>query len=679
MDTKENGRGCTGGPLSNPEGDRAVEAVAVDVGGTFTDLIGVADGGIVALKVPSNPGAPDESVLAGLEQAGAQGARLVHGSTVATNAVLERKGARTAFVTTEGFADIIEIGRQERPSLYDLFVRKPPPLVERRMRVEAGERVGPGGRVIRKLSRSEARRVARRCAELRVESAAVCLLFSFEYPDHEMLLCEELSRAGIRASRSSFVLPEYREYERASTTVINAFIAPVVEGHLERLGSALGPTGASMRLMHSAGGTISARAAGSRAVDLVLSGPAGGAVASRWLAALTGSGDCIGFDMGGTSTDVTLVAGEELSITRATKIGGLPAAVPMIDIETIGAGGGSIAYVDAAGVLKVGPRSAGSDPGPACYGRSSLATVTDANVVLGRVEPSWFLGGRMKIFPARSKQAMASISPSGKAARAAAATLEVTLSNMEGAVKRVSVERGHDPRDFTLIAFGGAGPMHSCELAARLEIPRVLVPSYPGLFSSIGMLLAEPGRDYSRTILSGLTGAVSRIADMFKELEGQASGDMSEEGFPIASLKMARSLGMRYQGQSHEIEVPVTRITNVSIVKHFEDVYRTANGYLRDASEIEVVNVRVSCRARQAELPLISPPPAGRAEPLNSRWIYFGGKRMRSEVYARREIGGGQAVCGPALLVQDDTTTVLPPGWRAACDMMGNLVLEAVR
>lgn len=658
------------------EGGSDVLAAAADVGGTFTDVIAVSRDGVFAIKVPSDRGAPERGVIEGLRMAGASGAPLIHGSTVATNAVLERKGGRVAFVATAGFADIIEIGRQERPSLYDLFVTKPEPLAERNMRFEADERVGPGGKVIKPLTVAAARRVAESCARRGAESAAVCLLFSFENPEHEVLLCEELERAGVKASRSSFVLPEYREYERASTTLMNAYVAPVIDGYLRRLERDLGPVGEGLRLMHSAGGTVSAVAARSRAADLVLSGPAGGAVAARWLAAVTGEGDCIGFDMGGTSTDVTLVSGGELSVTRATRIGGLPVALPVIDIETIGAGGGSIARVDPAGALKVGPESAGANPGPACYGRSTLPTVTDANVTLGRIEPSWFLGGSMKIFPERSRRAMASIAPSGKAIDAASGVLEVVLSSMEGALKTVSVERGHDPRDFTLIAFGGAGPMHACELASRLEISRVLVPFYPGLFSSTGMLLAAPGRDYSRTVLGRLDGTVEEVRKVFEELERFAVSDMAAEGFD-GGLRLRRSLSMRYAGQSHEVETPVTRTNVSSITRHFEDVYRTAFGYLRDPCEIEVVNARVSCRAAPPERTPSHPPPEGRAPVLSSRWMYFGGRRMKGDLYARREIGCGQAVAGPALLVQQDTTTVVPPGWRAACDVMGNIVLEA--
>ena len=585
-------------PLAQSVSPAGASRAAVDVGGTFTDLIAVFDGRLMALKVPSVPGSPDRAVLEALRMTGALGAPLVHGSTVATNAVLERKGARTAFVATEGFADIIEIGRQERPHLYRLLVEKPAPLVGRSSRFEVAERVGPGGRVIKRLTRAEARRVARQCRQAGAEAVAVCLLFSYEEAAHEEMLREELELRGLHVSISSFVLPEYREYERASTTVINAYVSPVMEDYLIRLERSLGEAAASLRLMHSAGGTSSASSARSRAADLVLSGPAGGAVATRWLAASSGIGEAIGFDMGGTSTDVSLVNGGELAVSREKRISGLPVSLP------IGAGGGSIAYIDRAGALKVGPRSAGADPGPACYGTSMLPTVTDANMVLGRLEPSWFAGGMMKLYPRRSSEAFAGLSRGVGAVTAARAALDIALSHMEATLKRASLERGHDPREFALIAFGGAGPLHACDLADRLEIPRVLGPVYPGLFSSMGMLLADPGRDYTRTVMAGLEGAGDLLPSVFASLRKQAASEMRAEGFAASRLRFTRSLSVRYKGQSHEIEIAVSSLARGSVIRHFEQAYLAAYGYLRDASEIEVVNVRLGCRSSHEEIPV---------------------------------------------------------------------------
>jgi N-methylhydantoinase A len=611
---------------------------------------------------------------------GASGAPLVHGSTVATNAVLERKGASTVFVTTEGFGDILEIGRQQRGRLYRLRVDERPSLIERGMRVEVRERVLPGGRVLKRMTCAEAARVAKACADRNAEAAAVCLLFSFENPAHEEMLRVELEKLGIDTSISSFVLPEYREYERASTTAINAYVSPVMKGYLSRLEESLGER-ASVRLMHSAGGTTSAGLARKRAADLVLSGPAGGVVAARWLAGSLGTGDVISFDMGGTSTDVSFVSDASLTITRDTRIGGLPVALPMIDIKTIGAGGGSIAFLDRAGVLKVGPRSAGADPGPACYGNGESPTLTDANMVLGRLEPSWFLGGRLPLYPERSGKAFEGLGGMNGAASAARWALEIALSHMEAAVKEVSVERGHDPRDCALVAFGGAGPMHACELADRLEIARVLIPVHPGLFSSMGMLLADAGRDYTRTVLARLEpGCIGVLKQAFSDMELLAVAEMRDEGFPRSRLHFTRSLGMRYAGQSHEIEVLVPRLTEHGILKHFEETYRATYGHLIRQAGIEVVNLRLSCRAPHRRVPVSSPERGlSRAAPLTQRPMYFGAKRVRGEVYSRWDIAAGQLIEGPALIVQEDSTTVIPPGWSAAIDVMSNIELEAGR
>jgi N-methylhydantoinase A len=657
-----------------------ISLVAVDVGGTITDLIAVHTAGLTALKVPSTPHEPEKGVLDAISGAGASGATVVHGSTVATNAILERKGSRTAFIGTEGFSDIIEIGRQERPDLYTLAVTKPRPLAGKPLRFEAPERVTAGGTVLKELTRKDARELSRAVARSGARSAAVCLLFSFERPEHEEMISEELAALGIETSLSCRILPEYREYERASTTLINAYIAPVMGEYLDRLESSLRDGGkrGGLRLMHSAGGTVSARLARSRPADLILSGPAGGAIAARWLAGSLGIDKAVSFDMGGTSTDVSLID-QGLTITRDTRISGLPVALPMVDIHTIGAGGGSIAFLDRAGVLKVGPESAGADPGPACYGRGKSPTVTDANVSLGRLEPAWFLGGTMPLFPDRSAGALKELAYGRNAVKVAEAILEIALSHTEGAVKKISLERGHDPRDCALIAFGGAGPMHACELAQRLEMPRVIVPVHPGLFSSVGMLLAEPGRDHTRSILCVLdeksVGALSRSLE---ELRSQATTEMRKEGFK-GVLSFRTSLDMRYRGQSHEVSVPAPRMDLQEIRVHFEQAFASEFGYSRPDQEIEVVNMRLSCRAPRQESPLQASPPTvqSRGEPLAEKEMHFDGRPCTGRVYSRWDIVPSRPVSGPALIVQDDTTTVVPPGWRASVDMMGNLELEA--
>ena len=652
----------------------AVGRAAVDVGGTFTDLLVYREGRLSATKVPSTPAAPELGVVRSLEDSGANVGSLVHGSTVATNAVLERKGARTACIATGGFADVIEIGRQEREGLYDLRPRKPEPLVAHGMRFEAAERMGPGGTVLRRLTGAEAKRVAMAAKRAGADSVAVCLLFSFDDGAHERTIGAELERLGIHASLSCEVLPEYREYERASTTVINAYVSPVMDGYLSRLEAALGDT--TLRLMHSAGGTISPETARKRAADLVLSGPAGGVVAASALAVSLGIEGVISLDMGGTSTDVALIDGEP-RVTRSTRINGLPVALPMIDILTIGAGGGSIAELDRVGVLKVGPRSAGADPGPACYGRGVEPTVTDANLVLGRLDAKRFAGGLLQLDSSRAVKAMKTLG--GRPVDAAKATLEVALSHMEAALKKVSLERGYDPREFTLVAFGGAGPMHGCELASRLEIPRVLVPLFPGLFSSMGMLLAAPGRDYTKTVMRPLDReGVATVRRAFADLKSLAVSDMAAEGFSKSSLRFRKTVFMRWRGQSHEVMVEAPDLSSATLEEHFRSAYATEFGAASFDGTAEVVNVRLSCRARPPEAPLPVEPRrrSGRPEPLGRKDLHFKGARA-GDVFARESLSPGDTLAGPVLVLHDDTTTVIPPGWRATVDMTGNLDCEA--
>ncbi|MBN1288068.1 MAG: hydantoinase/oxoprolinase family protein [Actinobacteria bacterium] len=655
---------------------------AVDVGGTFTDLLLVGDNGLTALKVPSTPAAPEKSVIMALAEAGGLGVPLIHGSTVATNAILEKKGVKTAFIATEGFKDIIEIGRQNRPELYSLAVEKPDPLIPSDMRFEAGERIGPGGEIISRLTRKDARLLASAVKKHHAGSAAVCLLFSFELPGHEEILLEELEKLGIDVSISSRVLPEYREYERASTTVLNAYISPVMRSYLERLekGICTREDKADLRLMHSAGGTVSSPTAMKRPVDLVLSGPAGGVIASEWLGNSLGIDQLITFDMGGTSTDISLID-HEVTITRETKINGLPLALPMIDIHTIGAGGGSIAYVDKAGALKVGPESAGADPGPACYGRGTRPTVTDANLVMGRLVPGSFLGGRMTLETKRSIGAFKNLLVGETVEASATATLEIALSHMETAIKKVSLERGHDPRDFTMAAFGGAGPVHACELAERLEIPRVIIPLHPGLFSSMGMLLASPGRDYSHSVIRPLNKkCVNLLKKLFSALEKQAAEDMKSEGFSKSNLKFMLRVEARYLGQSHGVTFTVVELDEADIRGRFEKAYEAAYGHLQPGFEAEIVNAQLSCRARAGDIPVRTHECKTRSKPrpVEKKRMYFG-EMVNGSVYNRANLSPAYPVSGPAVITQDDTTTTVPPGWRLAVDIMGNLDLEFMK
>jgi len=500
--------------------------VGIDIGGTFTDFVVYHPhtGGIDTFKVLSTPGDPAEAVLKGLADLERQvkftsAVAIIHGSTVATNALLERKGARTALVATRGFRDVLQIGRQNRPSLYDFNADPPEPLVSVDERLEVNERVDHTGRVLQPLDPTNLNSLISDLSSSNIESVAVCLLFSFLHPEHEKLIAEKLRSAGYFVSASHEILPEYREYERTSTTVVNAYVSPVMDRYLSHLENALssGDDSPHLRVMQSNGGVISLEDARKNGVRCILSGPAGGLVGARYYGALaqfnleehqpgTNSSGIrlITFDMGGTSTDVSLIENEP-RLTSESVVGGCPIRVPVLDIHTIGAGGGSIASVDLGGALRVGPQSAGADPGPACYGRGDLPTVTDANLVLGRLAPEFFLGGQMRLDAARAEGSLRRIGKelgfgSKGAVQAALGVVEIANAHMERALRVISVERGHDPRDFTLLSFGGAGSLHAADLARRLGIPFVLVPPLASTLSAFGMLAADVVKDYSQGI-----------------------------------------------------------------------------------------------------------------------------------------------------------------------------------
>jgi N-methylhydantoinase A len=606
--------------------------------------------------------------------------RVVHGSTVAVNALLERKGARTAFVTTAGFEDMLAIGRQVRPRLYDLMVEKDPPLIPPQLCFGVRERTGPRGEVLEPLTRDEVRRIAAEVAEGGAEVAAVCLLFSFARPEHEDMLARALEERGVRAHLSSRILPEYREYERASTVAVNAYVSTVVEDYLSRLEAGLGE--AALEVMHSGGGTMSVAEAMHIPARTLMSGPAGGVVASARVAAASGHTRVISYDMGGTSTDVSLVDGG-MTLTAEGEVAGLPLRFPMIDIHSIGAGGGSIARIDAGGALKVGPESAGADPGPACYGKGTQPTVTDANVVLGRLLSGNFLGGRMKLYPDRAREAVSGLAQrlGWELREAAAGVLSVALAHMAAAVRVISVERGYDPADFTLVAFGGAGPMHCCELAELLGVESVLVPPCPGTFSALGLLMAERVRDTSRTLMlpledDSLLGAKA----VLEELQEEAAATWGENA---AEAIFEPALDLRYKGQSYELMVDIgagewtaDRLRDV-----FHEAHARRYGYRLDHAGVELVNVRLRAKV-PSSVPVPRANPAGEAGelPREARAV-FGvlEGRLREEsclLLQRSDLGEGDAVRGPCLVLEEDATTVVPPGWVGRVDGMANIVLE---
>lgn len=684
--------------------------VGIDVGGTFTDFVVLEPGGARVHKLPSTPRDPSRAMLQGLRDLGllvspVDDITLVHGSTVATNALLERKGARTAFITTEGFEDLLEIARQTRPALYDLDQDRPEPLVPRELRFGSPERVDAAGTVLKALSLEQAEELARRVAESGVQAAAVCLLFSFLNPGHERLLAEALRRAapGMFVSASHEVLPEYREYERASTTTVNAYVGPVMGDYLLRLEESLGSSAGDplvlslskdergsarpkLRVMQSSGGALSVRAAVEQPVRTVLSGPAGGVTGAVAVARRAGFSNVITLDMGGTSTDVALAPGRVQRATSAV-LGGVAINVPMMDIHTVGAGGGSIARVDAGGALKVGPESAGAEPGPACYGVGDEVTVTDANLVLGRLLPEAFLGGRMTLDVERSSQALATLAQAmGTDARTAAlGVVRVVNSNMERAVRAISLGRGFDPRVFTLLAFGGAGPQHACELAEALDIPRVLVPLYPGALSAYGCAIADVVREYSQTVMARAEEiSPEALREAFVPLERQGLQGLLDDGLPRRSVTVLRQVDVRYVGQSYELTLdcpPPRQDVGARIARRFHAAHRQRFGYATPSAPVEVVNVRVTAVGKSWQMtpPLddsSARPRRRAAAPVAERTIAFREGPLKATVYERKGLSGGARFAGPALVTQMDATTVVPPGWNARVDAFRNLVVE---
>ncbi|TAK33168.1 MAG: hydantoinase/oxoprolinase family protein [Chloroflexota bacterium] len=667
--------------------------LGVDIGGTFTDFV-FYDGSSFAIhKLPTTPTDPSRALLQGVRDLEVpQETVMVHGTTVATNALLERQGARTALLTTAGFADLLEIGRQTRPSLYDLEPRRPEPLVPARWRYEVEERVSSQGMILTPLRADDLLPIACEMAREGIQSVAICFLFSFLHPAHERTARDALLAASVWdgqapfVSLSSEVLPEYREYERLSTVVINAYVSPLLGDYLINLEQSLGR---SFWVMQSNGGSISSQTARAEGVRTVLSGPAGGVLGAHHVAQGAGFANVITLDMGGTSTDISLCPGY-IQTTADSTIGGLPLRIPTISIHTIGAGGGSIAQVDAGGALMVGPQSAGADPGPACYGRGTQATVTDANLVLGRLQPDYFLGGHMRLDLAAAERAISAVAGRmGCGALAAAeGIVRVANSSMERAIRVVSVERGFDPRDFALLAFGGAGPLHACDLAAEMRIPTVLIPRRPGVLSALGMIVADVARHYSRTIMRPAAEVADAELDaIFLPLERQAMADLTAEGVPPERIALVRSLDMRYVGESYELTISMAttaptetpRGTVLATIAEFHRVHESRYSHSSPEAPTEVVNLRLDAIGR-VDKPLETLP-AGEQDlsvaHLDKRPVYFGGRHLPTPLYDRDHLAPGARINGPAVLVQEDSTVVVPPRWTAEVDGQGNLIAQS--
>lgn len=660
--------------------------VGVDTGGTFTDFVFESNGELQVFKLASTPLDPSLAIKTGLQrvaqktQVAVKDIEVVHGTTVGTNALLERRGARTALITTKGFEDVLVIGRQARPELYNLNAVRPPSLVPDDLRFGLAERVTAAGEVLQSLNSEDLSKLVRQLKKTKVEAVAICLLFSFVDPRHEKQIAKALSVLNIPVSISYQILPEYREFERTSTVTINAYLQPLMGRYLNRLASHT----ANLRVMQSSGGSISASVAAREPVRTILSGPSGGVVGALRVARAAGFEKIITFDMGGTSTDVALCERDGLRMTNEASVAGLPVAVPVMDIHTVGAGGGSIARVDEGGSLRVGPESAGADPGPACYGRSFLPTVTDAHLLLGHFGGAGLLGGDFQLDEKRSQKAMAELARElSKAAgrkvtaiEAAQSVILVANTNMERALRRISIERGHDSREFALLPFGGAGGLHAVDLARALRIPVVVVPKAAGALSAIGVLVADVVKDQSRTVMLKLQREVQKKLDRtFADMEHIAAAALRSEGFAPARQQHERSLALRYEGQSFELEI---KQTSGDIASSFHEAHRARYGYAQD-SNIEIVSARVRTTGLVEKLSQQRKRPSRKkkvSKPERFTQAYVDGERLNVAVYDRNHLSPGEQLRVPCIVTEYSSTTLIPSGTSAAADGYGNLIIR---
>ena len=680
--------------------------IGLDVGGTFTDLylLDERSGVSVRHKLPSTPRDPYQAPVQGIREilamAGADPSQVRFvglGTTVSTNALLERKGATTGLLTTAGFRDLLEIGRQSRPHVYDMRIARPAPLVPRRRRAEVAERVAADGSVVHELDEDALRAAVRRLVDDGVSSLAICFLNAYVNPAHEhraaQIVAQEFPQLALTVS--SELMPEFREYERLSTTVTNAYLIPVMRRYLSRFeeeAAALGIPQAPF-VMTSGGGVASPALAGVRPIDTLFSGPSGGVSGATWLAARARRPDLITFDMGGTSTDVCLVRAGRPEITHGRALDGLPIRATAVDIHTIGAGGSSIAWIDAGGLLRVGPHSAGADPGPACYERGGTeATVTDANVVLGRLNPEYLLAGALRIDARLAHEAVARAvaSPRGSnVTEAAAAILAISNTNIARAIRFVSVERGLDPADFTLVAFGGAGPLHAAAVARELRMP-VLVPPAPGVLCAMGVLCKDIRIDLSQTLIRRAGAHAGELAAalraIYGDLEARARRSFQHSALDTTAMHVTRSVDARYLGQNHELTVPVAAgdidaAALAQVRAEYDAAHTRLYGYAKPDAELELVTFRLG-----AHLPVPRPdltPSAdaarhGALAPFATRPVYFEQQAafIHTPVYRRADLRGGDLLDGPAIIEQMDATTVIPPDAAAAVDALGNLCID---
>jgi N-methylhydantoinase A len=690
---------------------RATLAVAIDTGGTFTDCVWVEDGLLRTLKVFSTPDDPSRAIGEALRKidesfrsGGSGPVTLLHGTTVGTNALLQRKGARVALITTAGFEDVIEIGRQARPKLYDFFFDRVAPLVSRELRFGVRERTDAEGGILERPSDAELARVREAVRLAGPDAIAISLLFSFANPSNEAAVVAAVADLGKPLSVSHRILPEFREYERTSTVVVNAYLQPLMQSYMEKLAERARERAAGARIfvMQSSGGITALESAAREPVRTVLSGPAGGLVGAAAMAARSGLQKILSFDMGGTSTDVAAVHGE-VRAGGQSEVAGLPVGVPMLEIHTVGAGGGSLARFDAGGSLRVGPESAGADPGPICYGRGSEPTVTDANLLMGRLRPDRFLGGEFALDIERTRRItlewLKKQNSRLSLERFSAGMVRVVNANMERALRVVSIERGYDPREFALVAFGGAGGLHACELAEALAIPTVMVPAQPGALSAFGILVSDVVKNYSRTVLwrlgdhgglggrqgarqggrQGVRKALPRnLQQEFRTLEAAARKEFRAEGWS-GGPQFERSLDLRYRGQGYELNVPAAGDVSV----RFHEEHQRRYGYHHAEREIELVTLRLRARLRTAPLKVLPNPMQRRAQraaarlaPVERAAVFFHDKSVTTPVFERGDLIAGRSMTGPAIITEYSATTVIPPGKRFWVDTSGNLIIK---
>ena len=650
--------------------------LGIDTGGTFTDFVLLTEQGLRVHKVLSTPHAPEEAILQGIRELGFksfQGLKIVHGSTVATNAVLEGKGVRTAYITNRGLADVLSIGRQARQSLYDLQPSIPTPPVAANLCLETGGRISADGKIIDALTDADLQAIKKSLTDLKPQAVAINLLFSFLDDAAEKAIAEIIPN-DIFVSRSSAVLPEYREFERGMTTWLNASVGPLVQGYLQRLKEGVDP--APVSVMQSSGSTIAAEQAGEFAVHLLLSGPAGGLAGAQFVARMVGKKKLLTFDMGGTSTDVALIDGE-IGLTSQGKIAGYPVAVPMVDMHTIGAGGGSLARVDAGGLLQVGPESAGANPGPACYGKGGKhATVTDANLVLGRLRVDAFLGGEMALDEQAARQAVAQIADEmGVSVEAAAeGVIKIANEHMARALRVISVQRGIDPRECSLTSFGGAGGLHVCALADALSMREALVPVHGGVLSALGMLAAPRGREYARSIKEPLAKmSIKDINEHIALMLKQGQQALNKEGVGEGELQMEAVLDLCYQGQSSSLMVAWKNIDDAT--ERFHIAHQKRYGHRLELA-VELVTIRLRLRQKSVALDIsVLTAVSEQCEPV---YINVHGTKKPVPVYKREKLVESQILEGPALITEKVSTTWLAKGWKAHLHDSGNLLLKRI-